>query len=1120
MSAPFKPFTSRRVRRVRALRLSVRAAVLSLLLLLPLSPLNAQRKPGGSRRAARVVGDVNEAAAERRLEFGATSGGTLAGGESPVYLINAPAGHYLRVVVEQQGIDVEVTLLAANGDLIVKVDNANGTRGGEAVSLVAAAESSYRVKVTAREPKPKPAPYTIRVAEQRTSTEEDLKRVSAERALAAGESLRAEGKLNSYNRALAKYAEAYQLWRGLDDVGVATSLLDMGKAHYFLLNMEEAVSKYAEALKLFESYNLMLDEGVALLYIGMAKLALGENAEAVTFYERSLKLFTAEDDERYVSFALNELGRAYYLRGDANRALEYYGRALPIRHALNDRKGESFTLVSMGRAYSNGFGNDAQALGLYQQALKIQKEINNRRLIAQTLGDIGKLHYKTGDYPAALGYYDEALRSAEDGDQSVKAEILMYIGLVYSAWGRHREAVEQYFNEALRLQEGRDIVGWARTLQHMGRAHAALGDEAKALEHLNGALEVWRKVRHRMAEADTRYQIALVKSERGRYAEACEQIRAALPTVEALRTGIVNHALRTSFFASVQSYYELYVDSLMRAYKQTGDKRLEALALGVSESKRARALLDVLIESEADMRQTVADPELLNREAAIQQELSAQSLRQLTGEHLTAEQVRRIESLIAEFYEVDAEIRRKNPRYAALTRPSILSLEQIQSLLARDQTLLEYSLGDERSYLWMITADSVRSLPLVGRAQIEAAAVKFMKLLTARNTWVKGESEAARNLRIERADAEYRTAGAALGKMLGLDRLAPEPGVGRLLIVSDGELQYLPFSAVLVPASREQGRGASQAKQPFDYGDGFAPLLAHYEIESPPSISVMAELRRERAGMGKLPPNKTIAVIADPVFSVNDERCCKPLPEGTKKGKAAARHSTFKSPGPALDLGRGDKTMAQEAGIIDGRGRIMRLGFTRLEAEEILALVPPSERLKAVGFEANIALLTDGPKLAPYRILHFATHGLLNSEHPELSGILLSLVDEQGRRQNGFLQMHQIFNLRLPAEMVVLSACETGVSKKIRGEGLNGISRGFMYAGARRVVASLWKVNDASTSQLMKYFYQGLRLGENSDFGDARPATALRSAQLRMMKQGIWRQPYYWAAFVVQGEGD
>lgn len=1101
-----------------AARPNVWAIVLTLTLLA--AHAHAQKPHVKPSRAARAAKTTVESAADRRLEFGAASGGTLAGGERHLHTIQAPAGHYLRIVVAQQGIDVEVALLSASEDVLVRVDNANGTRGAESVSLVADADSVFRVEVRPKEPKPRPAPYSISIAEQRLATEDDAKRVRAERALASGESLRAEGTLNSYREAISKYEEAYRLWQGLEPAWVATALLDMGKANYYLLNMEEAVRKYEEALTFYEDARLPLDEGVARLYIGMAKLALGDNEEALKYYDRAFKLFTQEEDERYTSFALNETGRAHYLRGDVSQALDYYGRALPIRHELNDRKGESFTLVSMGRAYSNGFGDDARALDLYEQALKIQRGLNNRRLIAQTLGDIGRVKYKAGDYAAALRYYNDALREAENGDQSVKAEILMYIGLVYSAWGRNREAIEQYFGEALRLQEGRDPVGRARTLQHMGRAYAALGDEANALQNLNAALAVWQKVMHRTAEAETRYQIAAVESRRGRYAEACEQIRAALPIVETLRTGIANQALRAHFFASAQNYYELYIDALMRLSQQTNDKAPEALALGVSESKRARALLDLLIESKTDVRRTVKAPELLNKEAVIQQELSATSLRQVTGEHVTPEQVHKIERLIAEFYEVDSEIRKSDPRYAALTRPSPPSLEQIQKeLLARDQLLLEYSLGDERSYLWAVTQTSLKSYALRGRAEIEAAVERFMKALTARNEVVEGESESARDSRIERADAEYRDAASSLAVMLGLDKAGTDLKAERLLVVGDGKLQYLPFAALLVPSRDEQRRDVPPLRHPFDAADKLVPLLAYYEIEEPPSMSVVAELRREGAAPPKPAPDKTIAVIADPVFSAADERCCKP-PRGGVVRRVEPRRPKSVTPASALRLDGGNGAAAREAGITDGRGRIARLGFTRLEAEEILALVPPSEQLKATGFEANLALLTDGSKLSPYRILHLATHGLLNSEHPELSGILLSLVDEQGRQQNGFLQVHQIYNLSLPAEMVVLSACETGVGGRARGEGLNGISRGFMYAGASRVVASLWKVNDDSTSQLMKYFYQDLRLGENRDLRRTRPAAALRMAQLEMMRHRIWRHPYFWAAFVIQGEAD
>jgi CHAT domain-containing protein len=151
--------------------------------------------------------------------------------------------------------------------------------------------------------------------------------------------------------------------------------------------------------------------------------------------------------------------------------------------------------------------------------------------------------------------------------------------------------------------------------------------------------------------------------------------------------------------------------------------------------------------------------------------------------------------------------------------------------------------------------------------------------------------------------------------------------------------------------------------------------------------------------------------------------------------------------------------------------------------------------------------------LSQYRFVHFATHGLLNSAHPELSGIVLSLVDEKGQPQNGFLRLNEIYNLSLPADLVVLSACQTALGKEIKGEGLVGLTRGFMYAGAARVVASLWNVQDDATAELMKRFYAKM-LGREK----LRPAAALRAAQIEMWKTKLWQPPYYWAGFVLQGE--
>src|SRR5207253_2026523 len=138
----------------------------------------------------------------------------------------------------------------------------------------------------------------------------------------------------------------------------------------------------------------------------------------------------------------------------------------------------------------------------------------------------------------------------------------------------------------------------------------------------------------------------------------------------------------------------------------------------------------------------------------------------------------------------------------------------------------------------------------------------------------------------------------------------------------------------------------------------------------------------------------------------------------------------------------------------------------RQEATRLLALVPKASSFGAIDFQANRATVLNG-NLSQYRYVHFATHGLLDSERPGLSSLVLSMVDEKGQPQNGFLRANDIYNLKLPAELVVLSACQTGLGKDIKGEGLVGLTRGFMYAGAARVVVSLWNVNDKATADLM-----------------------------------------------------
>jgi len=268
-----------------------------------------------------------------------------------------------------------------------------------------------------------------------------------------------------------------------------------------------------------------------------------------------------------------------------------------------------------------------------------------------------------------------------------------------------------------------------------------------------------------------------------------------------------------------------------------------------------------------------------------------------------------------------------------------------------------------------------------------------------------------------------------------------------------------------------------------------------HEIINEPSASALALLMSETASRKQA--SNAIAVFADPVFEADDPRMSSAKP---RDEVMTAQMLESDSQRALRDVG------------FTGEGRhIPRLQASKEEAEAIMSLTPWREGFTAIGFEANRATAMR-PDLGNYRIVHFATHGLLNDEHPELSGVVLSLFDQKGQPQDGFLRLHDIYNLKLPVDLVVLSACNTGLGKDVRGEGLIGLTRGFMYAGASSVVASLWKVDDEATAELMRLFY-GFMLRDGLS-----PAAALRKAQVTMSQQKRWQSPYYWAGFVIQGQ--
>jgi CHAT domain-containing protein/Flp pilus assembly protein TadD len=929
------------------------------------------------------------------------------------------------------------------------------------------------------------------------SSQQDSRVAAAEKIFAEGQQLFAEATAVSKHRAIERFSEAAKLWHAVGDKRrEAITLSLIGKVYDLLGEKEKALDYYTQTLSLVRTVGDRSSEAATLNNIGLIYDSLGDKQKALGYYNSALPILQETGNTRVQAITFVNIGLLHDSMGEKQRALGFYQKALPLLRAAHDRESEAVTLNNIGYLYDS-IGEQQKALTYFGQALPILQEISDRRIEAITLNNVGYVYDALDEKQKALDYYNRALPVLRVvGDRRMEAVTLNNIGLVQKAIGDKKKALE-FFNQALELRRAvGDRSGEAITLSDIGSVYALLAERQKALDLYKQALQLSRAVEDGSTEASVLRRIAMVESDRGELAEARINLEHALTIVEHLRTRITGQELRGSYFASVHEFFESYIDVLMLLHHLDPAEGYDALALQAAERARARTLLDSLAEARGNIRQGIA-PELLERERALQQKLDVTAEKQarfFNSNHTDEQGIglkKETEGLLIQYQEVEAEMRSSSPRYAALTQPVPLSLKEIQQqVLDSDTLLLEYALGDQKSYLWAVTPSSVSSFELGPRVEIEAATRRVYELLTARDKHIKFQKPDEQRARIAKADADYASASAALSQML-LGPVASQLEKKRLLIVSDGALNYLPFGAL--PSVFAGGISDSR------------PLIVDHEIVSLPSASALSVLRREL--MGRAPVAKTLAVVADPVFEKDDERV-KGTKTGQRRNEGPKRSIEMRG---TTDLGIGESLRLTRQSDSDEVTRIHRLPFTRREADQILALVPEADRFKALDFDANRTIVTS-PVLGQYRFVHFATHGFLNASHPELSSIVLSLVNRQGAEQDGFLWAHEVYNLRLPAEMVVLSGCRTGLGKEIKGEGLVGLTRGFMYAGSARVLVSLWDIDDEASAELMAHLYKAI-LTEHMT-----PAAALRTAQLKVSNDKRWQAPYYWAAFVLQGE--
>jgi CHAT domain-containing protein/tetratricopeptide (TPR) repeat protein len=1092
----------------------------------------------------------------------------IVGGQSHSYQIQLAAGQFMRIVVEQKGIDLTLAIAAPRGESGKPVAEANLTRVDmESLSYEATVSGDYHFTIRALGAATLTGTYQARLERKDAATAQDRLRITAERLLGEGYPLYQRGQaqpatekfeqalplwrevgdqyweaytltylgnagvnLSRFEKAIDYFEQARAIYRRLKDrSGEGNALNGLGSAARNLGRAEKAIEYYEQAVEIRRETRNRYGEGSTLSNLGLAYAELSRYEKAIERYEQALQIALEVKDRALEGRALNGLGLAANSLSRYEKAIEYYEQALVTSREVKSRVNEAALLHNLGDVYYD-LGRYEKAIEYFEQAVAIFRELKDRNAEVHALGSLGKAYHALGRYEKAIEYYEQALRiSREVKNRSREGIVLSVLGGVYYALGRYEKAIE-YLDQSLVIsREVKHRSTEGNTLDSLGRAYYALGRFEKGIEYYEQALAISREVKNREAEGSTLHSLAEAERNRGNLNRARILIEDRLRIAESVRLDLVSPESRTSLLASVQSAYQFYTALLMRQHQAEPTKGLDALAVEVSERQRARSLLDQLTEARVDVRDRV-DAALIERERVLVRQLNdkAQRLMEAGKPEQAAALKQEISQLETELERAQADIRKSSPHYAALTQPQPLKLKEIQAQLDADTLLLEYSLGEERSHLWAITKDSLTSYELPKAEQIKQSALQVYGMLTARSTNRPGESALQRQQRITKAEANLPAAAQSLSQTL-LAPVATRLGNKRLVIVADGALQYIPFAMLPEPGTGGQGEGergrlgeretlsvsprrplapspsiriAPSARLPVAVA--LTPLIVNHEVVSLPSASALAIQRAELAG--RQPAPRMLAVIADPVFERNDARFRSPATETSDKeqGQTVAfnderriEHLAEKSDAKSGDASR--------------RMVIPRLPFTRLEATRILALTPKSSSFGATDFRASRETVLKGD-LSQYRYVHFATHGLLDSERPGLSSLVLSMVDAEGKPQDGFLRANDIYNLKLPAELVVLSACQTGLGKEIKGEGLVGLTRGFMYAGAARVVVSLWSVNDKATAELMTKFYEKmLKQGE-------RPAAALRASQVEMWKQKQWKSPYYWAAFTMQGE--
>lgn len=1010
----------------------------------------------------------------------------ITGKQQHIYSVNLDHGQFFFLNVQQLGTDVAIQLFDIDGSMLVETNTPDLLLGSEPLYWIVEQTGIYRIVIKTTDPTATSGKYSI-MYEVREKKPLDFHYVEAQKYLAEAQKLSHQGGRRNLEKSITYYNEAAKHWNKVGQVereAVCINLL--GSSTYYLNDVKGALNYYQQALQLALEPALKVD---ILTNAGIMNDTLGDKRKAIEYLEEALGV-SEKISNKGIANILNSLGLLYSDSANQEKALFFFSQALTASRNVGNRTDEAVTLHNIALTFTKNSNYD-KAIIFSKEALIIWEEIGDLHNRVFTLNQMGNIYLGIYDLEMALDFYQKAVdltkgtgENQETGQSQERGVALRQMGHIWYLKKDYEKALN-YLQQALDIEtKSKDKVSESYSLVNRGMVYSALGDQNKALQDYINAYDIAKAIGNKKLEADIVYKKALAQQKLGNVDSAIEQVKIAIELSEFFRANSSNQQLKTFHFSTTNRYYKLYIDLLMQLHQQDPSKNYNAQALYIHELSHARTLLELLQEANINIREGITT-DLIDKEKQLIHAINKNTeslLRLLSKPNYSVEDKNKLEKQIneleLELQQLQSKIREANPRYATIQKPKILSLEEIQKEILDDDTiLLEYSLGKDASYLWLVTNKSFSSYKLPSKEEIEKA---VDPVLTYYRTFFHPQTESELDKKRNAAKEELFIKATNKFSQMILGQVASQLGNKRLLVVPDGVLQYVPFNGLPDPRSKIVGNKE------------FPPLVVEHEVVIMPSASTMGVLRNQFVGRKRAP--KSIMVLADPAFNVTDER----LAVNSKKTLSTAKASDKAEQNNEISVAR--------SGL--NRTDLVRLIASSEEAINIKQIYPDAN--VALGTKANLFLATSS-EVSDYRILHFSTHGFIHPLQPELSGLVLSLFNDDGKEQNGYLTANHIFNLKINADLVVLSACQTGLGREINGEGILGLSRGFMYAGAERIVFSLWNVNDKSTTALMTKFYSAMKEGLT-------PSAALRQAQISMQKDKKWSSPYYWAGFQIQGE--